>query len=452
MPVAVLSVSGKPLMPTNFKRMRQLIKKGKAKIVKHKPMLTIMLNQENEGITQKIEYKCDVGYQHIGISICSEKHEFVSEQRDLLYDEVEKHKSQSKLRRSRRNRLRYRESRFDNRKKEQGWLAPSIKNKMDQHVMLFNSFKEVLPITKSIFEVGQFDTQLLAAIEKGETISGIDYQRGERYQTSTLREAVFIRDNYTCQCCGRTIKDNAILHVHHIGFWKKDRTNRLNNLMTVCDKCHTPKNHQPNGKLYGLEPKLKTFKGASFMTTIKWQLYERLINENGNISFTYGAMTKLKRNELHLPKSHANDAFAMGNLHPKHRTKTKTFRKQRRNDRVLEKFYDAKWLDSRDMKIKHGKEMTNGRISRSHKKDSENERIYHLKKISKGRRSIRRGRTQIKPNTVVKFNDELLKVKALHNGKNVEFMQPSKDGKKSASINKIKIIKEVFIGGWVQIL
>ena len=34
-----------------------------------------------------MEYKCDTGYQHIGVSIATEKKEVVSEQRDLLPDE-----------------------------------------------------------------------------------------------------------------------------------------------------------------------------------------------------------------------------------------------------------------------------------------------------------------------------------------------------------------------------
>ncbi|MBR5951336.1 MAG: HNH endonuclease, partial [Actinomycetaceae bacterium] len=43
---------------------------------------------------------------------------------------------------------------------------------------------------------------------------------------------------------------------HHVGFWKGDHTDRLSNLMTVCTKCHTAKNHKKGGKLFGLVPKL----------------------------------------------------------------------------------------------------------------------------------------------------------------------------------------------------
>lgn len=100
--------------------------------------------------------------------------------------------------------------------------------------------------------MGQFDTQLLKAIEKGEKPpEGTDYQHGECYGIATLREAVFTRDNYTCQCCGKSIKDKVILHVHHIKYRSQGGTDSMDNLATVCHQCHTPKNHKPGGKLYG---------------------------------------------------------------------------------------------------------------------------------------------------------------------------------------------------------
>ena len=43
--VAVISASGKPLMPTNPMRARKLIKKGKAVIYKYRPLFTIRLTE-----------------------------------------------------------------------------------------------------------------------------------------------------------------------------------------------------------------------------------------------------------------------------------------------------------------------------------------------------------------------------------------------------------------------
>ena len=111
--------------------------------------------------------------------------------------------------------------------------------------MLVNRYLKYIPITDLTIETAQFDTQLVEAIEKGiADFSGKDYQTGERYGYDTLREAVFARDNYTCQICKKSsITNKLILSTHHIGYWKSDRTNRLNNLLTICHKCHTPTNH-----------------------------------------------------------------------------------------------------------------------------------------------------------------------------------------------------------------
>ena len=154
------------------------------------------------------------------------------------------------------------------------------------------------------------------------------------------------------------------------------------NLITVCDKCHTPANHKPGGKLYNWRPKTASFKGATYMTTIRWKLYNELkaLFPDADIHITYGAETKERRRAFDVAKSHANDAFVMGQFHPEHRSKSVYYKKKRRNNRCLEKFYDAKYIDSRDGKKRSGQELFNGRISRNRKKDSENLHQYRLQK------------------------------------------------------------------------
>ena len=73
-------------MPTTEAKARKLLKRGRAEILKYKPFTIRMLDRE-DGAVQPIEYKCDIGYHTIGISICSEKREFFREERTLLYDE-----------------------------------------------------------------------------------------------------------------------------------------------------------------------------------------------------------------------------------------------------------------------------------------------------------------------------------------------------------------------------
>ena len=50
-----------------------------------------------------------------------------------------------------------------------------------------------------------------------------------------------MRDNFTCQYCGRTPKDNVILHVDHIIPKSKGGKNTVDNLITSCVYCNMGK-------------------------------------------------------------------------------------------------------------------------------------------------------------------------------------------------------------------
>ncbi len=448
--VAVLSSSGQKLMPTTERRARKLIKSGKAVKACYRPMFTIRLIERKDGDTQSVEFKMDTGYQHVGVSICSQKHEYVNTQYDLLKDETEHHNDHRKYRSARRNRkTRYRKPRWNNRKSkiaEEGF-APSIRNKRDVQIRLFEQYNRILPLTTATFEVGQFDTQLLKAIEEGKPIpQSKDYQYGEKYGYATLREAVFSRDNYKCICCGKSaIKDGVISRMHHVGFWHGDRTNRMANLATVCLKCHTSKNHQPDGKLWGLKPINKGFKGATFMTMVRWSIINKLkgLNTDVDIKFTYGAMTKLKRKDLGIKKTHTNDAYSMGELHPKHRADFTHYQKCRRNNRILSRFYDAKYMDVRDGEVKSGKDLSCGRTNRSESRHGDkNERIYRGHKVKKGYWSVRKRHYQYRPGDTVYADGTKYTVKGIiSNGTRIALNE-----RLPISVNKVS--KTIHTGGW----
>lgn len=448
MMVAVLSSTGVRLMPTTCYKARKLLKKGKAVIHQYEPF-TIRLTQRENGDTQPIEYCCDTGYQHIGISVKSAKHEYTGAQVDMLSDEKEHHTNARMYRRTRRDRKRYRKPRFNNRKREKGWLAPSNRHKVNIHASWFDVLCEVMPITEATFEMGDFDIQKIKAIEEGKPVPvGTDYQHGERYGFDDLRNAVFSRDDYTCVVCGRGIKDHAIFHAHHLIFHSNGGTNRMRNLVTVCEKCHTPANHKPGGILWKMQStyKVRSFKGESYMTAVRWQLYERIKAEHPDVKIhiTYGSTTKENRRKLHISKSHINDAYVMGQFRPRHRTQHVLYTKKRRNNRVLAKFYDAKYIDLRDGSKKTGQQLFNGRTNHNHDTDTENLRKYRGQKVRKGRTSIRRQHYQIQPGDVVLHEGKRHNVKGCqHYGQYILLA----DGK-SVPVKKIKILRHA--GGYVQ--
>ena len=313
MPVAVISKTGERLMPTSEHRARKLLKSGKAIKYSYHPF-TIQLTERESGDVQPIELCVDTGYIHIGISVKSEKHEYLAEQIDTLTNEKARHDACRMYRRQKRSRKRYRQPRFNNRKRNNRWIAPSLEHKKSIHIQAILRICKVMPVTDITLEMGNFDTQVLKAREEGKPLpQGVDYQHGERYGITTLREAVFARDGYTCQCCGRAIKDGAILHVHHIVYRSQGGTNRMSNLITICDKCHTPANHKQGGKLYNWKPKIASFKGATYMTTIRWKLYNEVKalfpDIDIDIHITYGAETKERRRALDIDKSHVNDGI-----------------------------------------------------------------------------------------------------------------------------------------------
>ena len=401
--VYVISKLGKPLIPTNrHGKVRILLKEKRAKVVQNKPF-TIQLLYDSKEYTQPVSLGIDSGYTYIGYSAITEDTELISGEVELLSGQSERLKEKAMYKRQRRQRLRYRKPRFDNRKRAEGWLAPSIQHKLDSHIRFIEKLKKILPITSITIEVASFDTHKL----KNPSVSGEDYQNGEQEGFFNLREYILYRDNYTCQICGA--KDKP-LEVHHIGFWKGDRSNRPANLLTACITCHVPANHLEGAKLWGLKPSSKGFKEATFMSMVRWRLVNLL-----NCNHSYGYVTKSKRTALGLDKSHANDAFVIAGGENQKRAKAIMFKQIRRNNRSLEKFYDAKYIDIRTSNKVSGQDLFNGRRCRNKNLNEENLHKFRGKKLSKGRRSIRTKRYFYQPNDLVKLDGNIYTVKGTQN-------------------------------------
>ena len=401
--VYVISKSGKPLMPTkNYGKIRILLKEKKAMVIQNKPF-TIKLLYETKGYTQPISLGIDSGYKHIGYSAISDKEELASGEVELMDGMKLRLESRASYRNNRRQRLRHRKPRFNNRTREKGWLAPSIQHKFDSHLRFVDKLNKILPITSITVEVANFDTHKL----KNPDIEGKGYQEGEQQGFFNLREYILHRDRHTCQVCK---KKELILRAHHIGCWKKDDSNRPSNLMAVCIRCHSSKNHQKAGKLWGLKSINKGFKEATFMSTVRWRLVNTLKCEH-----TYGYMTKYKRIKLALEKSHANDAFIIAGASDQKRAKALNYKQIRRNNRCLEKFYDAKYIDTRTGKKASGKDLFSGRTSRNNNHNTESLHKYRGEKLSKGRRSIRKSRYFYQPNDLVRYNNKVYTVSGTQN-------------------------------------
>jgi len=230
--VYVLNMRGQPLMPTTPRKAQNLLKEDKAKVVKRTPF-TIQLKYATGEVKQEIALGIDSGYQNIGISAITEKKEVYSAEVKLRTDMVKLNSERRQYRRARRSRKTWcRPPRFLNRKNPEGWLAPSIQNKLDSHIKLINKVKQLLPITTIAIEVAAFDIQKLKIPE----ISGTEYQNGVQKDSWNAREYVLHRDNHTCQACKGKSKD-PILETHHI-VSRQIGGDAPDNLLTLCETCH----------------------------------------------------------------------------------------------------------------------------------------------------------------------------------------------------------------------
>lgn len=304
--VYVLSQHGQPLMPTeNHAKVRALLKHGKAKVIQRCPF-TIQLLYESTTHTQKINLGIDAGSKTIGVSATTDSKVLYESEVVLRNDIVELLSGRRALRNSRRSRkTRYRKPRFDNRKKPDGWLAPSIRQKIETHVTVVGNVMKILPVTKIIVETASFDIQKI----KNTEIEGEGYQHGEQLDFWNVREYVLFRDGHTCQCCKGKSKDN-ILNVHHIES-RKTGGNAPNNLITLCETCHKAY-HKGIITLPKEIHRGMRFRDAAFMGIMRWAFYDRLkelYNPLGaEVINTYGYITKNTRIEHGLPKEHYVDA------------------------------------------------------------------------------------------------------------------------------------------------
>ena len=302
--VYVLDQSGQPLMPTErHGKVRHLLKSGKAKVIKRCPF-TIQLLYNSTHYTQDITLGVDAGSKQIGLSATTKQKELYAAEIELRNDIVKLLAARRELRRSRRSRkIRYRKPRFQNRthSKKPGWLAPSIRQKIQCHLTVIANVHKLLPIKTILIETASFDIQKI----KHPDIHSVQYQKGEQLDFWNVREYVLFRDNHTCQCCKGRSKDN-ILNVHHIES-RQTGGNAPNNLITLCETCHSGYH---NGKVT-LPKTIKrgmSFKDATFMGIMRWSCYDMLKNIYPDVHMTYGYITKNTRIGNNLAKEHYVDA------------------------------------------------------------------------------------------------------------------------------------------------
>ena len=185
-------------MPTeNHAKVRVLLKQQKAKVLTNCPF-TIQLLYNSTNYTQPVSLGLDAGSKHIGVSATTETKVLYEADVTLRNDIVALLSARREARRTRRSRkTRYRKPRFNNRTRKDGWLAPSVQQKVDTHLTVVRKVLKILPISSITVETASFDIQKI----KNPDIKDTDYQQGEQLGFWNVREYVLFRDGHECQCC-----------------------------------------------------------------------------------------------------------------------------------------------------------------------------------------------------------------------------------------------------------
>jgi RRXRR protein/HNH endonuclease len=235
----VLDGEGKKLSPTPKDKAWYLIRHKKATIVSLIPF-TIKLTKTiplEDVDSSKIKLGIDDGSKFTGVSLIQEGKRKV---KPLFKGTVEHRQDVKHLmdvrrgyRKYHRYHKKYRKQRWGNRASasREGRIAPSIKQKKDATLRTTRYLNKLIRIDEIILEDVLID---IRALTEGKKLYRWQYQKSNRLDEN-LRLATLIRDNYSCQECGKT---NCVLEVHHITPRRLKGADTLSNLITLCSKCH----------------------------------------------------------------------------------------------------------------------------------------------------------------------------------------------------------------------
>lgn len=315
--VFVIDTEKRPLNPIHPGQARLLLNQGKAAVFRRYPFTLILKESCPDAPTQPLRLKLDPGSKTTGIALVQED--------KVLFGAQLKHRGQQiknallfrrQLRRGRRNRkTRYRQPRFLNRTRPEGWLAPSLEHCVNTTMTWVKKLLVFAPITGISKELVRFDTQL---IQNGE-ISGVEYQQGELVGYE-VRQYLLEKWNRQCAYCG--VKD-VPFEIEHIQPRSKGGSNRVSNLTISCHACNQAKGNQDVQAFLSAKPDLlnrilkqrqQPLKDAAAVNATRWALLNALKETGLPVETGTGGRTKWNRIRLNLPKEHWIDAACVGEV------------------------------------------------------------------------------------------------------------------------------------------
>lgn len=319
--VFVLDTQKQPLKPVHPGRARILLTSGKAAVFKRYPFTIILKVTIEKPEVPPLRLKFDPGSQTTGIALVNDVSGEVVFAAELVHraDAIKKALDQRRaVRQGRRQRkTRYRKPRFNNRRRQAGWLAPSLQSRVANVLTWTRRFRQLCPVSALSLELVKFDLQQMDSPE----ISGVEYQQGTLFGYE-LRQYLLEKWERVCSYCGRK---RVPLQVEHIQAKAKGGTNRVSNLCLACDACNKTKGTQDIRVFLAQKPELlacilaqakTSLKDAAAVNITRWALYQRLKQEGLPLECGSGGLTKFHRSVRQLSKSHWIDAACVGKSTP----------------------------------------------------------------------------------------------------------------------------------------
>lgn len=313
--VFVLNKNKKTLSPCHRAKARKLLKQGKAVIHKKYPFTIRLkeLKQTEDEVepTQEYRLKIDYGSRYTGLSILSGNKVLWLAELHHKTDIKSKLDTRRGHRRFRRNKLRYRKARWQNRTRPKGWIPPSLQSRVDNIESWVNKIRRLVPLTNISYENCKFDTQLMANPE----ISGVEYMQGT-LKGYNVREYLLEKYDRTCIYCG--IKD-VPLEIEHLIPKSRGGSNRIDNLGIACVSCNRKKDNKTPEEFGYLDihkKVKKSLRDSALINATRWKVYQVLVNTGLPVECGSGARTKMNRINLGLPKTHYYDAVSVGKSTP----------------------------------------------------------------------------------------------------------------------------------------
>ncbi|MFI0452978.1 RNA-guided endonuclease IscB [Actinomadura sp. 6N118] len=318
----VLDSRGIPLQPCHPARARELLRKGRAVVVRHTPFVIGLKDRTAaESQVDGVEVGVDPGSKHTGIALFTaqggERRGRYSIQLDhrgaTIGKKIEQRAAYRRRRRSKN--LRYRAPRFLNRKRPHGWLAPSLRHRVDTTVSWVDRLSRWAPVRAVHVERVAFDTHLLSA---GKPLEGVEYQQGTLHGYE-VRGYLLAKWGRTCVYCGAT---DTPLNIDHIHPTSKGGSDRVSNLTLACIPCNQTKSNRPVTEFLAARPKVLArvlsqakapLRDAAAVNATRWALW-RALDARLPTHTASGGRTKWNRTRNGLPKTHTLDALAVGKL------------------------------------------------------------------------------------------------------------------------------------------